>query len=126
LRNNEIVVIQVDQNFGTGGVWVKFFGKLAATPVGPITLALRTKAAIVPAYMIRESRGKHQLKIFSEKELIVKENKNETILLNAIELTRVIEGWIREFPSQWAWVHRRWKSRPSEQVKESRFKVEGM
>ncbi len=134
LRNNEIVVIQVDQNFGTGGVWVKFFGKLAATPVGPITLALRTKAAIVPAYMIREStpkgmaspRGKHQLKIFSEKELIIKENKDETILLNAIEITRVIEGWIREFPSQWAWVHRRWKSRPSEQVKESRFKVEGM
>ncbi len=124
LRNNEIVVIQVDQNFGTGGVWVKFFGKLAATPVGPITLALRTKAAIVPAYMIRESWGKHQLRIFPQEEPIIKEDRDETILLNAIKLTRIIECWIREFPSQWAWVHRRWKSRPSEQIKKSRFKIE--
>ena len=126
LRNNEIVIIQVDQNFGTGGVWVKFFGKLAATPVGPITLALRTKAAIVPAYMIREGRGKHLLKIFSEEEPIIKEDKDEAILLNAIKLTRIIEGWIRKFPSQWVWVHRRWKSRPSEQIKKARFKIEGM
>ena len=126
LRNNEIVVIQVDQNFGTGGVWVKFFGKLAATPVGPITLALRTKAAIVPAYMVREGMGKHQLKIFSEEEPIIKEDKDEAILVNAIKFTRIIEGWIREFPSQWAWVHRRWKSRPSEEIKKTRFKVEEM
>lgn len=126
LRNNEIVVIQLDQNFGTGGVWVKFFSKLAATPVGPITLALRTKAAIVPVYMIRKERGKHQLKIFPEEELIIKEDRDETILLNAIKLTRIIEGWIREFPSQWAWVHRRWKSRPSEEIKKSRFKIEGI
>ena len=126
LRNNEIVIIQVDQNFGTGGVWVKFFGKLAATPVGPITLALRTKAAIVPAYMIREGRRKHLLKIFSEEEPIIKEDKDEAILLNAIKLTRIIEGWIRKFPSQWVWVHRRWKSRPSEQIKKARFKIEGM
>ena len=124
LRNNELVVIQMDQNFGTGGVWVKFFDKLAATPVGPITLALRTKAAIVPAYMVRESEGRHCLKIFAQEELIVKEDKDETLLLNAIKFTRIIEEWIRRFPFQWAWIHRRWKSRPSEQIKESRFKIE--
>jgi len=124
LRNNEIVVIQVDQNFGTGGVWVKFFGKLAATAVGPITLALRTKAAVVPVYMVREGRGKHQLKIFPEEELIAKEDKDQAILLNVIKITRIIENWVRKFPSQWAWVHRRWKSRPSDQIKASRFKIE--
>lgn len=124
LRNNEVVVIQMDQNFGTGGVWVKFFDKLAATPVGPVTLALRTKAAVVPAYMIREGRGKHQLKIFPEEELIEKDDKAESILFNVIKFTRIVEEWIREFPYQWAWVHRRWKSRPSEQIKKSRFKIE--
>ncbi|MCK4519773.1 MAG: hypothetical protein KAT96_01195 [Candidatus Omnitrophica bacterium] len=124
LRNNELVVIQMDQNFGTGGVWVKFFDKLAATAIGPITLALRTKAAIVPAYMVREGRGKHCLKIFAQEELIVKEDKDETLLLNVIKFTRIIERWVRKFPFQWAWIHRRWKSRPSEQIKESRFKIE--
>ena len=124
LRNNEIVVIQIDQNFGTGGVWVKFFNRLAATPIGPLILALRTKAAIVPSYMVREGRGKHYLKIFSQEELIIKENKDETLLLNAIKFTRIIEEWVRKFPSQWVWIHRRWKSRPPEQIKKSRFKIE--
>jgi len=124
LRSNEIVMIQMDQNFGTGGVWVKFFDKLAATAVGPITLALRTKAAVVPVYMVREGRGRHQLNIFPAEELIIKKDKNEAILLNAIKFTRIIENWIRKFPFQWAWVHRRWKSRPSEQIKASKFKIE--
>ncbi|MFH1519247.1 MAG: lysophospholipid acyltransferase family protein [Candidatus Omnitrophota bacterium] len=124
LRNNELVVIQMDQNFGTGGVWVNFFGKLAATAIGPITMALRTKAAIVPAYMIRESRSNHCLKIFPQEELIVTENKDQTLLLNAIKFTRLIEGWVREFPYQWAWIHRRWKSRPSAEIKKSRFKIQ--
>jgi len=124
LRSNEIVMIQMDQNFGTGGVWVKFFDKLAATAVGPVTLALRTKAAVVPVYMVREGRGRHQLNIFPAEELIIKKDKDEAILLNVIKFTRIIENWIRRFPFQWAWVHRRWKSRPSEQIKASKFKIE--
>ncbi|MFA4992981.1 MAG: hypothetical protein WC571_03335, partial [Candidatus Omnitrophota bacterium] len=44
LRNNEIVFIPIDQNFGTGGVFVNFFGKQAATATGPVILAQRTSA----------------------------------------------------------------------------------
>ncbi len=124
LRNNEIVIIQMDQNFGTGGVWVNFFGKLAATPVGPIVFALRTDASLVPAYIFRESRGKHCIKIFPQEELIKKEDKDETVLMNAIKFTRIIESWVKEVPAQWGWIHRRWKSRPSEKVKQLKFKVE--
>ena len=124
LRNNELVIIQMDQNFGTGGVWVKFFGKLAATPVGPITLALRTKAAIVPAYIFRESKGKHCVKVFPEEELILTEDKDETVLLNAIKFSRIIESWIKEVTYQWGWIHRRWKSRPSRKVENLKFKIE--
>ncbi len=124
LRSNELVVIQMDQNFGTGGVWVNFFGKLAATPVGPITLALRTKAAVVPAYIIKEAMGKHCIKIFPEEDLILTEDKDETVLLNAIKFTRIIEGWVREATYQWGWIHRRWKSRPSRKVQNLKFKIE--
>lgn len=124
LRNNEIVIMLMDQNFGTGGVWVKFFDKLAATPVGPIILALRTKAAIVPAYIFRTDDYKHTIKIFPEEKLIITPDKNETIFLNVIKFTRTIEGWIRKISYQWSWIHRRWKSRPSEKMKEIRFKVE--
>lgn len=124
LRRNEVVILQMDQNFGSGGVWVKFFGKLAATPVGPISLALRTQAAVVPAYIYQQSMDRHCIKIFSEERIVLFEDKDETILRNAIRLTRIIEGWIREHPCQWGWIHKRWKSRPSEQVQCLKFKVE--
>jgi KDO2-lipid IV(A) lauroyltransferase len=125
LRDKELVIIQMDQNFGTGGVWVKFFGELAATPVGPIVFALRTGAPVVPVYIYREAKGKHCIKFFPEEELIVTEDKDKTILLNAIKFTRVIESWIRTVPVQWGWIHRRWKSRPSEKIKAMKYRIEG-
>jgi KDO2-lipid IV(A) lauroyltransferase len=124
LRENELVVIQMDQNFGTGGVWVKFFGKLAATPVGPIVFALRTKALLLPAYIVRELEGKYTIRFFPQEELILAEDKDKMVLLNTIKFTRIMEGWIKEYPRQWSWIHRRWKSQPSEKVKKLRFKIE--
>jgi KDO2-lipid IV(A) lauroyltransferase len=116
LAKNEIVIILMDQNFGTGGVWVKFFDKLAATPTGPIILSLRTKAALVPSYIYRKGGKRHGLKIFPEEDLILGKDKNETILFNAANFTKIIEKWIKERPGHWSWVHRRWKSRPPKNV----------
>ena len=124
LRANSVVIMQMDQNFGTGGVWVKFFNKLAATPTGPIVLSLRTEAKIVPAYIYRNKNGINCIKIFQAKELIVTEDKDETNLLNAIELTKMIEGWVKDVPYQWSWIHRRWKSRPSDKVRKMKFKIQ--
>jgi len=124
LADNEIVIMQMDQNFGTGGVWVKFFGKLAATPVGPIVLALRSQSAIVPACIYRETDGKHCIRICPEQVLTVTEDKDETVLINAVKLTRIIEQWIRKEAFQWGWIHRRWKSRPSKEIERLKFKIE--
>ncbi|MCF7873615.1 MAG: lysophospholipid acyltransferase family protein [Candidatus Omnitrophica bacterium] len=121
LANNEIVIILMDQNFGTGGVWVKFFNKLAATPTGPIILSLRTKAALIPSYIYRLKEKEHCLKVCPEKELTLGKDKNETILINAAEFTKIIEGWIRQRPEHWSWVHRRWKSRPSENTNKDKI-----
>ncbi|MEI8350418.1 MAG: lysophospholipid acyltransferase family protein [Candidatus Omnitrophota bacterium] len=124
LRQNEIVIMQIDQNFGDGGVWVKFFGALAATPVGSVTLALRTNAAIVPAYIYREGKGRHCIEILPQEELIATEDSDKTILVNTITLSHIIESWIRKVPSQWGWIHRRWKSRPPERLRKMKYKIE--
>lgn len=124
LRNNEIVIMQMDQNFGTSGVWVKFFNKLAATPTGPVTLSLRTGACILPGYIYRKKESCHRIVFHPPYELSLKENREQTILVNVISLTRIIENWVRLYPSQWGWIHRRWKSRPSEKIKETPFKIE--
>lgn len=114
LRNNEILAIQLDQNFGTGGIFVNFFGQKAATATGPVVLALRTKAAILPAFILRNPDDTHR--IIFEPEYCLKPGQayTETLLFNIQELTRIIESYIRRYPAEWGWIHRRWKSRPSE------------
>ena len=114
LRNNEILFIQLDQNFGTAGVFVDFFGKQAATATGPLVLALRTEAPIIPMFIVRKEHSQGHT-IFVEPELAVekKENTDETIQYNIQKITAVIEKYIRTYPQEWGWIHRRWKSRPS-------------
>jgi len=113
LRNNELVFIPIDQNFGTGGVFVDFFGRKAATPTGPVVFALRTKAAIIPCFIVRQKDDTH--KIIFEEPLILEEDKayQDTIVMNIQKLTNIIESYIRRYPAEWGWIHRRWKSRPS-------------
>ncbi len=124
LRNKEIVTILMDQNVDTGGVWVNFFGKLAATPIGPVIFALRTGAVILPVYIVREGIGKHCIKILPPQNLEKTDNEKETILLNVIKFTKIIETWINRYPSQWGWIQRRWKSRLPKEGKDMEFRVE--
>jgi len=112
LRNNELVFIPIDQNFGTGGVFVNFFGEKAATATGPVILAQRTGAAIIPCFIIREPDDKHKIIFEAELELLEGKDPQEAILINIQRLTDIIESYIRRYPAEWGWIHRRWKSKP--------------
>jgi KDO2-lipid IV(A) lauroyltransferase len=112
LRNNELLFIPLDQNFGTGGVFVDFFGQKAATATGPVVLAQRTNATILPCFIVRQPDDTH--KIIFEPPLTLEEGRTnqETIAINVQRLTNVIETYIRRYPAEWGWIHRRWKSQP--------------
>lgn len=112
LRNNEIVFILIDQNFGTGGVFVDFFGQKAATATGPVVLAQRTKAALLPCFIIRQRDDTHRIVLEPELELREGNTPQETVLINIQRLTSIIEIYIRRYPAEWGWIHRRWKSKP--------------
>ena len=114
LRNNELVFIPIDQNFGTAGVFVDFFGRKAATPTGPVVLAQRTKSALLPCFIIRQADDTH--KIIFEPSMELEEGKNSqgTVIKNIQKLTGIIESYIRKYPAEWGWVHRRWKSKMKE------------
>lgn len=113
LRNNELLFIQLDQNFGTAGVFVKFFGRDAATATGPVVLALRTEAPIVPLFIVRGPDNRHRIIIEKPLEIEKKDTQEETLRFNIQKITSVIESYIRKYPQEWGWIHRRWKSRPS-------------
>jgi len=114
LKKNGIFSLQLDQNFGSGrGVFVDFFGKQAATATGPVVMALRSKAAIMPVFIIRKEDNTQEIIIEPEFVIEKKENFDETVKVNIAKLTKIIENYIRRYPAQWSWIHRRWKSRPA-------------
>jgi KDO2-lipid IV(A) lauroyltransferase len=115
LRNKEILFVQLDQNFGTGGIFVDFFGKKAATAKGTIVFALRAKAPIVPMFINRNPDNTQNIVIEPEVEITEGKDLEETIQLTAQKLTNIIENHIREHPADWGWIHRRWKARPKEE-----------
>jgi KDO2-lipid IV(A) lauroyltransferase len=113
LRNNELLFVPIDQNFGAGGVFVDFFGQKAATATGPVVLAQRTKATIIPCFILRQKDDTH--KIIFEPPLTLEKGKTEreTVITNIQRLTNIIESYIRKYPAEWGWIHRRWKSKPN-------------
>jgi len=113
LRNNQLLFIPIDQNFGTAGVFVNFFGKKAATATGPIIFAQRTKASLVPCFILRQKDDTHKIVFEPSLTLESRQTSQETIAVNIQKLTDIIEGYIKKYPAEWGWVHRRWKSKPS-------------
>ena len=109
LKNREILCIAGDQNAGTKGWSVNFFGRTTPTYPGAVQLAVRTGAVIVPAYIIREGWCRHRIKIYQPYAIKKSATEKEQHQLLQ-ELTSLSEEVIREYPEQWLWLHRRWKN----------------
>lgn len=114
LRNNDLLFIPLDQNFGTAGVFVDFFGQKAATATGPVILAQRTEAAILPCFILRNPDDTHRIIFEPEIKLKKGASDKEAVVINVQQITSIIEAYIRKYPAEWGWIHRRWKSRPAE------------
>jgi len=112
LRNNEIVCFIVDENKPSGGVFVDFFGHPAATATGPAIFSLRTGAAIVPMFIIRQEDNKNRVIIEPSIDIERTGDKKKDILSITARFTKVIEDYIRRYPSQWSWINKRWKTQP--------------
>jgi len=114
MKAGETVGILMDTNMTPPqGVFVDFFGIPACTASGLARIALRTDAAVVPGFTIwDESLGKYRLRFDPAVELVRTGNLESDIVANTQKFTKVIEEYVRKYPEQWLWVHRRWKTRP--------------
>ena len=109
LKKNGILYLQIDQNASSEDLWVDFFGWLVPTFRGPVVFSLRTGAPILPMFIIRDAPNHHTLIIKPPFDLISTENKEDDIHQNTAKLTKLIEAYILQYPTQWWWFHRRWK-----------------
>ena len=107
LRNKQAIGLVADQNGGRDAVFVDFFGKIAATEPGPAQLALKFGAPMVVGAAIRTGPG--QFRILSQQVEIKKDDTIETLTQRHV---KILEGFIRQYPEQYFWLHRRWKTRP--------------
>jgi len=114
LRAGETVGILMDQNMLPGqGVFVDFFGIPACTSTLMARMALRTDAAVVPAFCLWDSALRRYRVRFEPALTTIHTGNEETdIEANTAAYTKVIEDYARRYPEQWLWVHRRWKTRP--------------
>jgi KDO2-lipid IV(A) lauroyltransferase len=95
------------------GVFVDFFGIPACTASGLARIALRTDSAVVPGFTLWDPvLRKYRLRFDPALKLQRTGNNEEDILANTQLFTKVIEDFVRRYPDQWLWVHRRWKTRP--------------
>jgi Kdo2-lipid IVA lauroyltransferase/acyltransferase len=95
------------------GEFVKFFGIAACTASGLARVALKTRAAVLPGFMLWEPRENKYVLHFGPQLHFERNGDNETDVLAATQQCNdVLESWIRRYPDQWLWIHRRWKTRP--------------
>jgi KDO2-lipid IV(A) lauroyltransferase len=114
MKAGEVVGILMDTNMTPPqGIFVDFFGIPACTASGLARIALRTDAAVVPTFTIWDAAlDKYRLRFDPALELIRTGDQEADIAANTQMFTTVIEDYVRKYPEQWLWVHRRWKTRP--------------
>jgi Kdo2-lipid IVA lauroyltransferase/acyltransferase len=115
MRLGETVGILMDTNMTPPqGVFVPFFGIPACSASGMARVAQKTGAAVVPGFLLWDERERQYVLRFGEEIATVNTgNTDEDSLTNTSIFTAVLERYIREYPDQWLWMHRRWKTRPA-------------
>jgi len=114
MRAGETVGILMDTNMTPPqGVFVPFFGIEACTASGMARIAMKTGAAVVPGFLLWEERDhKYVLRFGEALNLIRTADSEADATANTALFTAVLERYIRDYPEQWLWMHRRWKTRP--------------
>jgi KDO2-lipid IV(A) lauroyltransferase len=114
LREGKTLGVLIDLNtHPPGAVFVDFFGIRAATTTGLANLALRTEADVLPVFAPwDEQRRRFLLKIDVPLNFERTGNEEEDVRRLTQSFTSVVENYVRRFPDQWLWIHRRWKTRP--------------
>ena len=115
MHKGQTVGILMDTNMTPPqGAFVNFFGIAACTATGLAHVARKTGAAVLPGFMVWEpAERRYVLHFGQEIDIPHSEDVAADILEGTRRCTAAIESWIRRYPDQWLWIHRRWKTRPA-------------
>ena len=114
LREGGILGVLPDVNvLPRDGVFVPFFGTLACTTIGVAMIAARTNAMIIPMCCVwDESSERYKVMYGKIIEHANTGDRHQDIVDTTAAFTAEMEKFIRAYPEQWLWIHKRWKVRP--------------
>lgn len=113
VRQGGVLALLIDQNMlPKRAVFAPFFGQLAATTPAPAIIAERTGCKTFLAFMLRKPDGRYRTVIEGPFELERRGDRQADVLRFTTEMNERLERYVRAYPEQWFWMHRRWKTRP--------------
>ena len=101
LKQGGVIALVSDRDVSSRGVEVEFFGEATTMPPGPVALAERTGAVLLPVGCYFEPGGGHRFVIRPPLEIPTAESRDERIRMGTQRFAAVLEGLIREAPQDW-------------------------
>jgi KDO2-lipid IV(A) lauroyltransferase len=109
LKNNDVVGILMDQAVKRDeGFVIDFLGIGAWTMKMPALIARKTGAAVLPTFIHRTEKG-HTIIIHPAVELSTQQDRDAAVVEDTKRFSWYIEEYIRQYPTEWLWIHKRWK-----------------
>lgn len=117
LKKGKFVAILADQDAGSNGIFIPFMGRPASTATGPARFSIKAKAPIIFGICYRDKQD--ELHLAFEELKVDTEGLDNDAAVKKITMahTQKLEQWVRKYPHQWLWMHKRWKTKPPDASK---------
>ncbi len=112
LKQNNSLGMLIDVDTKVKSVFVDFYGKPAHTPIGAAMLALDSDATVFTTSYVRTEGNKYQFIYGPPLEIIRTGDRKEDLRINTERYHQEVEKLIKKYPTQWTWMHERWKTTP--------------
>ncbi|MHC1742435.1 MAG: lysophospholipid acyltransferase family protein [Syntrophobacteraceae bacterium] len=106
LKRGEVLAVLGDRVFNDRSRQVPLFGRPVSLPIGPVLLAMATRAPVVPAFSVMDAPGRYRGIIEAPLDIRYDRNREEAMSHNLGQVAAVFERIIRRYPDQWYHVER--------------------
>jgi len=101
LRKNGVVAMIGDKDFFGNGKRIPFFGKQVRFPIGPVTIAMASGAALIPAFVLKQPDGRYFGVLEDAISLSNEGSREQAMKINLEKIASIFETYIQRYPDQW-------------------------